>query len=183
MLFTASGSTRSGTTTLSSLPSISARWLAPRLVRPRPPPQTQPQPLLQHQTRQLPRHRRQTRNMERAIIGVLHLSQLLGANPDYLVNSHADANQCTDPGSTETQNSRIFTPSLLSLPEVYRAAFAVTDGSQSSFATICGAGALKSTRSLTFRMGGGERLAKIRGEQLHSPTTNIFAAQSRWPED
>jgi len=32
-------------------------------------------------------------------------------------------------------------------------------------------------------MGGGERLAKIRGEQLHSPTTNIFAAQSRWPED
>src|SRR5207248_3077955 len=163
MLFTASGSTRSGTTTLSSLPSISARWLAPRLVRPRPRPRPQPQPqhrlphqpqpqqqlqpqhphlpppppplplrrqpqpLLQHQTRQPPRHRRQTRNMERAIIGVLHLSQLPGATPDYLVNSHADANQCTDPGSTETQNSRIFTPSLLSLPEVYRAAFAVTD--------------------------------------------------------
>ena len=121
--------------------------------------------------------------MERAIIGVLHLSQLPGATPDYLVNSHADANQCTDPGSTETQNSRIFTPSLLSLPEVGRPALAVTDGSESSFATICGADTLKSTRSLTFRMGGGERLAKIRGEQLHSPTTNIFAAQSRWPED
>src|SRR5207244_1921929 len=132
MLFTASGSTRSGTTTLSSLPSISARWLAPHLVRPRPRPRTQPQPphplppppprlpplpptppprrppppLPQPQTRQLPRHRRQTRTMERAIIGVLHLSHLPGATPDYLVNSHADANQCTDPGSTETQNSR-----------------------------------------------------------------------------
>src|SRR5207237_10918994 len=103
------------------------------------------------------------RNMERAIIGVLHLSQPLGATPNYLVNSHADANQCTDPGSTETQNSRIFTPSLLSLPEVGRPALAVTDGSESWFATICGAVALKSTRSMTFRMCGGVRLTELRG--------------------
>ena len=66
--------------------------------------------------------------MGRAIISLLRLRQLqLGRHPDYLVNSYADANRCTDSSSTKTQSSKFLQPVYSVWPEVGGAVRGVTD--------------------------------------------------------
>jgi len=64
-----------------------------------------------------------------AIIGLIRLRLHLRQLPDYLVNSHANANRGTDSAqtrsSTETQNSRISHPAYSAWPEVGGAAFEI----------------------------------------------------------
>ena len=67
-----------------------------------------PQPLLQHQTRQLRRCRRQRRNMGRAVIGLLRLrNSLITSQQPTPIDVRSQAQTSC---SIETQNSRIFTP-------------------------------------------------------------------------